>query len=56
MELVYKELQFVLREAIGDRTLDELLDAKGELDREIQTSARGKIEQHGIELASVGMR
>ncbi len=36
VEYVYKELQFALREAIGSRTLDELLGAKGDLDREIQ--------------------
>src|SRR5258708_15104611 len=46
MEFVYKELQFAVREAIGSRTLDELLGAKGELDREIHACARGKIEQH----------
>jgi regulator of protease activity HflC (stomatin/prohibitin superfamily) len=56
VEYVYKELQFALREAIGGRTLDELLGAKGDLDREIQSSARGKIEQHGIKLASVGIK
>ena len=56
VEFVYKELQFALREAIGSRTLDELLGAKGELDREIQSSARIKIEQHGIRLASVGIK
>jgi regulator of protease activity HflC (stomatin/prohibitin superfamily) len=56
VEYVYKELQFALREAIGSRTLDELLGAKGDLDREIQASARAKIEQHGIKLASVGIK
>jgi regulator of protease activity HflC (stomatin/prohibitin superfamily) len=55
-EFVYKELQFSLREAIGGRTLDELLGAKGELDREIHASARGRIEKHGIQLASVGVK
>ncbi len=56
VEYIYKELQFALREAIGGRTLDELLGAKGDLDREIQASARGKIEQHGIKLASAGIK
>jgi regulator of protease activity HflC (stomatin/prohibitin superfamily) len=55
-EFIYKELQFALREAVGSRTLDELLGSKGELDREIQNSARSKIEQHGIHLASVGIK
>jgi regulator of protease activity HflC (stomatin/prohibitin superfamily) len=56
VEFVYKELQFALREAIGSRTLDELLGAKGDLDREIQASARGKVEQHGLKLTSVGIK
>jgi len=56
VEYIYKELQFALREAIGSRTLDELLGAKGELDREIHASVRSKIEQHGIKLASVGIK
>ena len=56
VEYIYKELQFAVREAIGGRTLDELLGAKGDLDREIQASARGKIEQHGIKLASAGIK
>ncbi len=56
VEFVYKELQFALREAVGTRTLDEMLGAKGALDREIETTARGKIEQHGIALASVGIK
>ena len=56
VEYIYKELQFAVREAIGGRTLDELLGAKGDLDREIQASARSKIEQHGIKLASVGIK
>jgi regulator of protease activity HflC (stomatin/prohibitin superfamily) len=50
------DTEFALREAIGSRTLDELLGAKGELDREIQNSARSKIEEHGIRLASVGIK
>ncbi len=55
-EYVYKEMQFAVREAIGSRTLDELLGAKGDLDREIQSSARSKIEQHGIRLAGAGIK
>jgi len=56
VEYIYKELQFALREAIGSRTLDELLGAKGDLDREIQASVSSKIEQHGMKLASVGIK
>jgi regulator of protease activity HflC (stomatin/prohibitin superfamily) len=55
-DYTYKELQFALREAIGSRTLDELLGAKGELDREIHAVGRGRVEEHGIRLASVGIK
>ena len=37
-------------------TARKLLGAKGDLDREIEASARGKIEQHGIKLTSVGIK
>lgn len=56
VEFVYKEMQFALREAVGARTLDEMLGAKGELDREIEGIARTKIEAHGIALKSVGIK
>lgn len=56
VEFVYKELQFALREAVGGRTLDELLGAKGDLDREIQASVLGRIGKHGMQLVSVGVK
>jgi regulator of protease activity HflC (stomatin/prohibitin superfamily) len=56
VEYIYKELQLALREAVGARTLDEMLGAKGELDREIGNTARANIEQHGITLKSVGIK
>lgn len=56
VEYIYKELQFALREAVGARTLDEMLGAKGDLDREIGNTARASIGQHGIALKSVGIK
>ncbi|MGC3980186.1 MAG: slipin family protein [Steroidobacteraceae bacterium] len=56
VEFIYKEMQFALREAIGARTLDEMLSAKGDVDREIETLARTKIESHGMSLKSVGIK
>ena len=50
------ELQFALREAVSGRTLDELLGAKGDLDREIHASALSRIEKHGMQLVSVGVK
>jgi regulator of protease activity HflC (stomatin/prohibitin superfamily) len=56
VEFVYKELQFALREAVGTRTLDELLGQKGALDREIADVVRSKIEEHGLAVRSVGVK
>jgi hypothetical protein len=53
VEFVYKELQFALREAVGSRTLDELLGHKGVLDREIAGVVGPKIEEHGLAVRSV---
>jgi regulator of protease activity HflC (stomatin/prohibitin superfamily) len=56
VDYVYKELQFALREAVGTRTLDELLGQKGALDREIADAVRSKVEEHGLAVRSVGVK
>jgi regulator of protease activity HflC (stomatin/prohibitin superfamily) len=56
VEFVYKELQFALREAVGSRTLDELLGHKGVLDREIADAVGPRVEQHGLAVRSVGVK
>jgi regulator of protease activity HflC (stomatin/prohibitin superfamily) len=56
VEFVYKELQFALREAVGARTLDELLGDKGVLDREIGDAVRAKVVEHGLAVRSVGVK
>jgi regulator of protease activity HflC (stomatin/prohibitin superfamily) len=56
VEFVYKELQFALREAVGSRTLDELLGHKGVLDREIADVVGPKVEEHGLAVRSVGVK
>jgi regulator of protease activity HflC (stomatin/prohibitin superfamily) len=55
VDYVYKELQFALREAVGTRTLDELLGDKGALDREVSASA-AKLEAAGLAVRSVGVK
>jgi regulator of protease activity HflC (stomatin/prohibitin superfamily) len=55
VDYVYKELQFALREAVGTRTLDELLTDKGAIDREVAASA-GKLEASGLAVRSVGVK
>jgi regulator of protease activity HflC (stomatin/prohibitin superfamily) len=56
VEFVYKELQFALREAVGTRTLDELLGDKGVLDRDIGAAVRVKVGEYGLAVHSVGVR
>ena len=56
VDYIYKELQFALREAVGTRTLDELLGDKGALDREIGNAVRAKVEEHGLAVRSVGVK
>lgn len=56
VEYVYKELQFALREAVGSRTLDELLAEKGALDREIAAAVAAKLESAGVAVRSVGVK
>jgi len=55
VDYVYKELQFALREAVGTRTLDELLTDKGAIDREVAASA-GRLEASGLAVRSVGVK
>ena len=55
VDYVYKELQFALREAVGTRTLDELLTDKGAIDREVAASAV-KLEASGLAVRSVGVK
>ncbi len=56
MRFLYKELQFALREAVGTRTLDELLGQKGVLEREIGDVVRPKVEAHGLAVRSAGVK
>jgi len=55
VDYVYKELQFALREAVGTRTLDELLTDKGAIDREVAASA-ARLEASGLAVRSVGVK
>jgi regulator of protease activity HflC (stomatin/prohibitin superfamily) len=55
-DYAYKELQFALREAVGARTLDDLLGDKGVLDREISATVASKLEANGLAVRSVGIK
>jgi regulator of protease activity HflC (stomatin/prohibitin superfamily) len=56
LEFVYRELQFALRAAVGTKMLDELLEDKGAIDRNLAEFVRGRVTPLGIELDSVGVK
>jgi hypothetical protein len=56
IDFAYKELQFALREAVGTRTLDEVLADRGLLDQEIGAAAHAKVAAHGLAIHSVGVK
>jgi regulator of protease activity HflC (stomatin/prohibitin superfamily) len=53
---LYKELQFALRGAVGERTLDGLLEDKGTIDRDIAEYIRIKTADYGLTVESVGVK
>ncbi len=55
-DFLYKELQFALREAVGSRTLDELLAQKDEVAQELEVPVRERVAGYGMELESVGIK
>jgi regulator of protease activity HflC (stomatin/prohibitin superfamily) len=53
---LYKELQFALRAAVGEQTLDAILENKGAIDRSIADYIRTKTAEYGIIIDSVGVK
>ncbi|MBX2859266.1 MAG: slipin family protein [Cellvibrionaceae bacterium] len=53
---IYRELQLRLREAVGTKTLDQLLEDKDSLNAVIAESVREKFKEYGIVLQSVGVK
>jgi regulator of protease activity HflC (stomatin/prohibitin superfamily) len=56
VDYLYKELQFGLRGAIGTRTLDELLEDKGAIDRAVAEHIERRVQGFGVEVDSVGVK
>lgn len=57
-EQIYRHIQFAIRDAVANRTLDELLNARGEIDPELTQAvqAMGAFADFGVEIASVGLK
>lgn len=53
---LYRELQFALREAVGTRTLDELLEDKQVIDDVVSKQVKSRMLPFGMEIASLGVK
>ncbi|AHG20613.1 SPFH domain / Band 7 family protein [Chania multitudinisentens RB-25] len=56
LDHLYRELQFALREAVGTRTLDELLEDKQIIDEVVSAQVKNRMAPYGIEVASLGVK
>ncbi|WP_334223922.1 slipin family protein [Thiosocius teredinicola] len=56
IEWLYRELQFALRQAVGSRDLDKLLEDKERVDHEVFEKVVATAAEHGFDLRSVGIR
>lgn len=56
VDYLYRSLQFVLREAVGTRTLDALLADKDALNQEVFRTAQKRCAEYGILLDMVGLK
>ncbi len=55
-DFLYKELQFGLREAVGTKTLDEVLASKDELGDAISAQVEARVAEYGLEVKSIGVK
>ena len=56
LDWLYRELQFALRQSVGGRDLDKLLDDKERVDREVFDKVADRAAKHGFVLRSVGLK
>lgn len=56
MSHVYKLVQFAVREAVGGRTLDEVLNDRESVDDQIVAHVRGAIDGLGVEVTELGVK
>jgi regulator of protease activity HflC (stomatin/prohibitin superfamily) len=56
LDWIYRELQFALRQAVGSRNLDKLLEDKEQVDREVFDKVTVKAAENGFKLRSVGLK
>lgn len=55
-QALYRAAQLVLREAVGTRTLDELLTGKDEVGAEVRGAVTTRADELGLQVRAVGLR
>jgi regulator of protease activity HflC (stomatin/prohibitin superfamily) len=53
---VYKLVQFAIREAVATRTLDDILAARDQLDREVREFVTSRATALGVEIGEIGVK
>jgi regulator of protease activity HflC (stomatin/prohibitin superfamily) len=56
VERLHQELQLALRDVIAGRTLDQLLDSRGEIATELHRLSAEPAKRYGVEMNRVGIR
>jgi regulator of protease activity HflC (stomatin/prohibitin superfamily) len=56
VDQLHQELQLALRDVVASRTMDELLEGRGELGTDLLNKAVGSARRYGVELSRVGLR
>ncbi len=55
-DYLHRTLQFALRQAVAERTLDALLAEKGALEAQMRAAVGERIEAHGLALDDLGLK
>ncbi len=53
---IYKEVQFILRDVVGQRTLDEILSDKSSANQEALNLLKPMFEKAGVEILRIGIK
>jgi regulator of protease activity HflC (stomatin/prohibitin superfamily) len=53
---LYRLVQFAIREAVAERTLDEVLSAKNALEAQLRAYVRERIAETGVEVTELGVK
>lgn len=53
---IYRLIQFAIREAVATRTLDDILAARDEIDKEVRAYVGNRVKALGVEVTEIGVK